>query len=951
MPLIEKARKRITARLPAVGEAKEGGDTMADFNFSVFFGAAPAEGGDTRLGDALDRALAAAPDGARWTARRTAAWFHLSHEQGICPAQGWKLHVSATPASAVEVLARSAAVLLAGRSAFKFAATHDQVAALNARNTSRGHSGKFITVYPESDGEAVRIARELHAATAGLAGPRILSDRPYAPGGLVHYRYGAFVEERRITNDGFYAWMILDPDGNPVEDKRVGRYTPPSWVECPFPPHPDGGNSRTNANGGGNGRDGIVIGGRFAVREAIRHTNKGGVYRAVDTRTGDPVVLKEARPHVAADESGRDVRDRLRAEARALEAVEHLGLAPRPVGLFTQSGHLFLAQELVPGATLRQWIADMIADRGWGGHLPAALEMAGRLADVLIRAHGAGLLVRDFTPNNVMVRPDGVPVLIDLELAATAGDPEPAPLRSGTPGYAAPEQLAGAAPDPAADGFGLGATLCHLITGAPPYLLDEDPPSRPARDRLAEWLAARTAGLDLPAALLPMLLGLLDEDPARRWTPERARDALARPEQAAARPRPTGPPRPARPVEECREAVRGITAHLLATMDAEAAETLWPASCVHGAPDPCSVQHGAAGTLAALVRCHEAAADPRLPDAIGRAGRWILTRLENGAPRPAGLYFGAAGAAWALLDAGLALDDAELVDGALAVADRLPSAVESPDITHGTSGVGLAFLHLRARTGREGYAARAVEAAEALAASVEERSGRLAWSTPAQYESKLAGKRYLGFAHGVAGVGYFLAACGRAAGRGDLLRLAAAVGENLLDDAVPTERAVTWGTAPDDPPTAPYWCHGAAGIGGFLALLGEATGDERFARAARGAARTVADDRWRAPLGQCHGLAGNGDFLLDMAALTGDDRYRDDAWAFARVLLANRARRGEAVVFPDEFGQVSPSWGDGVSGVLAFLLRLQHGTARSWTAPAASASTAAGASVGSGRAS
>ncbi|MFC4048486.1 class IV lanthionine synthetase LanL [Actinomadura syzygii] len=942
---------------------------MAEFNFSVFSGAAAPESGDARLTEVLDRALAALPAPSGWTVRRSPVWRHLTRDGGGCPAQGWKLHVSATPASAEEVLDRALAVLLAGGSSFKFAASHDQVAVLNARNTSRGHSGKFLTVYPGSDDEAVRLAAELHEATAGLAGPRILSDRQYAPGSLVHYRYGAFVEDRRITNDGFYAWMILDPDGNPVEDRRAGTYQPPSWVTSPFPDRPA-------SAGGGDGQGEILIGTRFAVREAIRHTNKGGVYRALDTRTGEPVVLKEARPHVAADETGRDIRDSLRAEHRALAAIAHLGVAPRPVELFTQGGHLFLAEEMIPGTALRQWSSDLIVVRGWGPHLPAALEMAERLTGLMIAAHGAGLIVRDFNPNNIMVRPDGTPVLIDLELAVPADDLAGAPLRSGTPGYSAPEQMDGASPHLAADYFSLGATLCHVITAGPPYLLGERPAARPLAERLAELLRARTRGLNLPAPVIPMLLGLTADDPDQRWTPAQAREALAdlrtaAPDtttEAASAPAASAPAvsaqnagvpaadaavpgeagtgaerrgagrsdgRRERLREQARQAVAGISGHLLATMTPGNGDALWPASCVHGAPDPCSVQHGAAGVLGALVRCHELAAVPGLRPAVGEAARWTLARLDDGSARPAGLYFGAAGAAWAVLDAGLALDDPDLVDGALAAADRLPFAVPGPDMTHGTAGLGMTALHLWARTGRERYADRAVAAADALVDGVVAAPGGPTWSTPAQHESKLAGKRFHGFAHGVAGVGCFLIACAEATGRDDYRGLAVEVGESLLDAATITDRAAMWGAGHGDAPTAPFWCHGAAGIGAFLARLGAATGDERFNRYAERAARAVLDNRWRAALGQCHGLSGNGDFLLDMAALTGDDRYRDGAWRLAELVLANRARRDGHLVFPDEFGQVSVTWGDGMSGILGFLLRLRHGGARMWTADGA----------------
>ncbi|NDU71972.1 hypothetical protein GWI34_04950 [Actinomadura sp. DSM 109109] len=938
---------------------------MADFHFSVLSGAGAAESSDTRLLDVLDRALAASDGPLRWKAVRSGMWAHVRPDGGECPPQGWKLHVSATPASAQDVLARSLPVLLAGRSTFKFAATRDHVAALNARNTSRGHSGKFITVYPVDDDEAVRLAAELHVATAGLPGPRILSDRPYGPGSLVHYRYGAFVEVRRITNDGFYAWMVLDPDGNPVEDRRGAAYTPPPWAVCPFPQDvppteeqgggeaagaPENTGRSVDQNGAANRKE-ILIGARFTVHEAIRHTNKGGVYRATDTETGEAIVIKEARPHVDVDAKGRDTRDRLRTEARVLEAVETLGVAPRPVALFTQAGHLFLAQEMIPGTPLRQWIADVIGDAGWGPHVAPALEMGGRLAALLAKAHDAGLVVRDFNPSNVMVRPDGTPVMIDLELALTPEDAAEG-MRVGTPGYSAPEQMAGEAPHQAADHFALGATLCHVLTGGPPYFLDESPEPRPLSERLAEWLAARTPDLDLPGSLTPLLLGLMADDPGERWSPHRAREALARMGAGGTAAGPGARSAPAKPDEaagpapalrkQCRLSVAGIVEQLITTMDPASTETLWPASCVHGAPDPCSLQHGAAGTLGALTRCFETGAEPRLAEAVSDAARWILRRLDDGGDRPPGLYFGTAGAAWAVLDAGLALDDTGLVEDALAVADRLPEAVPSPDVTHGTAGLGFAALHLWARTGRKRFAERALAAADALAETAEEREGGLDWSTPAEIESKLAGARYYGFAHGVSGVGAFLLACAGSVG-GDAHRaLAAGVGETLLGNMIDTGRSAMWAASSGDIATAPYWCHGSAGIGAFLGRLGRATGDARFRRAAEMSARAVMDNRWRAVLGQCHGLSGNGDFLLDMAALTGDERHRDDAWRLARIILANRAHRGGRVVFPDEQGGVSASWGDGLGGVLGFLVRLQHGTPRLWTADEAAEGAAGG---------
>ena len=220
------------------------------------------------------------------------------------------------------------------------------------------------------------------------------------------------------------------------------------------------------------------------AREAIRHVNKGSIYRAVDTLNGTEVIIKEARPHVSVNETGKDVRDMLRAEARALEKIGPVGVAPRLVMLFEQDQHLFLAEELVPGISLRNWVGTRLSESGGRRPVLEALEMAERLVELMDGAHRAGLILRDFTPNNIMVLPDDQLRLIDLELAVLAEEQEERSPRAGTPGYGAPEQMEGAPPAVEADYYSLGASICCVFTGLAPYLLPDVPKVRPLRERL-----------------------------------------------------------------------------------------------------------------------------------------------------------------------------------------------------------------------------------------------------------------------------------------------------------------------------------------------------------------------------------------------------------------------------------------------------------------------------------
>ncbi|MEU8778108.1 class IV lanthionine synthetase LanL [Streptomyces sp. NPDC048606] len=880
---------------------------------------------EVELEELLRRTLDSTGTAARWTTDTDDMWCRLTPRSATPREQGWKLHVSATSASAPTVLARALEVLLRDASMFKFARSLEQVGALNSRATPRGGSGKFLTVYPRSDADAARIALELHTATAGLAGPRILSDQPYAANSLVHYRYGAFVGRRHLSDAGLLVWYIEDPDGNPVEDERTGRYAPPAWAVSPFPASVPVAPPPRDA-----GTQPVLLGGRFSVREAIRHTNKGGVYRGTDVTTGAPVVIKEARPHVEADASGRDVRDWLRAEARTLENLRGTGLAPEPLALFEHGGHLFLAQEEIPGVPLRNWVAEHFRDTGAARYRADALVQAGRLIDLVAATHARGCVLRDFTPGNIMVRPDGELRLIDLELAVLEND-DALPTTVGTPGFSAPERLADAPVSPTADYYSLGATLCFVLAGKVPNLLPEEPAERSPDRRLAEWLDAACAAFPLPDGLPELILGLMRDEPGERGDPAGAGEALRR---AIAPPRrregpPAGPARGRPAPDAVSAALEGIVDHLVDSMTPKDARRLWPVSTKAGETDPCTVQQGAAGVLAVLTRCFELTGDPRLPEVISTAGRWITERTDTRSIRP-GLHFGGSGIAWALYDAARAVDDPGLAEHATALALAPQETTPSHDITHGRAGSGMAAAHLWQRTGDPRLAALVVGAADRLAAAARPEPSGVSWPIPAEAASAEAGKRYLGFAHGASGIGCFLLAAAEVSGHRRYLDLAVTTGEELVAGAVRIGDTVQWPAQAGDVPTAPYWCHGSAGIGTFLIRLWRTTGDDRYGELAHGAARAVVERASRAPLTQCHGLAGNGDFLLDMAAATGDTTYHAMAEDLAHLIATERAHRAGHVVFPTEYGDVSTSWSDGSAGILAFLLRTRHTDSRLW---------------------
>jgi hypothetical protein len=675
----------------------------------------------------------------------------------------------------------------------------------------------------------------------------------------------------------------------------------------------------------------VLIGGRFSVSRAIRHSYKGGVFHALDQETGSEVVLKQARPHVMATLQGTDARDLLRNEAQVLELLGPLGLAPRKVALVDHQGDLFLAQELVPGVTLRQWLNERAlgAWQGRGAPPAEAVGLATQLAEIVAGVHAQGLVLRDLSPSNIMVTPEGRLRLIDLEHAVPVGSRRTA-VR--TLGYAAPEVVAGRfgpVPSQPADLFSLGACLVFLASGVDPVFALEAPAERGASERVAELVDGLATHMPAVHRLAPLLSGLLRDDPGSRWSLARIQRFLDAPGGTVPV---TARRLPRAPIDRLLTDGFGHVVRAMTPLEPR----LWPT--VDGdRTDPCNVQHGAAGVLGVLTRAAEVLADRDLRDAVTAVARWVGGRLFDTPRLLPGLYFGRSGTAWSLYDAARLIGDDELASRAVDLATQVPLTFPCPDICHGIAGAGMAQLHLWRATGDAELGRRVVVAADNLLAAATERDGHVFWPVPEAFGPPLAGRAHLGFGHGVAGAGAFLLYAGLATDREDYLDAARRAGATLAAAADTEGEAAWWPVVPegDDRNVARmrHWCNGSAGVGTFLIRLWVATGEKRFRDLAEAAAAAVYQERWYSNTSTCHGLSGHGDFLLDLAEFTGNHRYLAWAHELAAVMYRRHTVQDGALLLPDETGiGLTVGYNTGISGTLGFLLRLRHGGARFWMA-------------------
>lgn len=276
---------------------------------------------------------------------------------------------------------------------------------------------------------------------------------------------------------------------------------------------------------------------RYELQGLLGEGGMSRVFLALDHDLGRHVAVKLLLDRGDGGGDGDDGLARLRDEARAAAAVDHPGVVTvYDVG--SSAAGLYVVMAYVAGETLAQRI-----DRD-GPMPPAEVVRIGRaVCDALDAAHRAGVVHRDVSPGNVVLRPDGGVVVTDFGIArigAGAGRTRTGYVL-GTPSYLAPEQgRSTGGTDGRADLYSLACCLFAALTGRPPFT---DP------DAFAVVLAhlrdtpPRAASLrpDVPQALDDVLARTLAKDPARRPRDARAlADELGRSLGAAPDP---GPPR------------------------------------------------------------------------------------------------------------------------------------------------------------------------------------------------------------------------------------------------------------------------------------------------------------------------------------------------------------------------------------------------------------------------
>jgi serine/threonine protein kinase len=274
---------------------------------------------------------------------------------------------------------------------------------------------------------------------------------------------------------------------------------------------------------------GAVLANRYRIVDLLGSGGAGEVYRAQDLTLNQTVALK-LFPHL---EQGNGRLENLHQEVRLARQISHANVC-RVFDIGEASGHPFITMEFVSGEDLHKLL------RRIGRLSPdKALQVSRQLCAGLAAAHEAGVLHRDLKPANVMLDARGNVRITDFGLAILAGDLHE--MNAGTPGYMAPEQLAGNEVTTRSDIYALGLVLHELFTGK--RVLEPRHPSDLVRG------AIRRPSLIIMPGVHPFIQQVigrcLDTNPAKRPTSvEHVASVLSRASRLGSSPAPAPKPAP-----------------------------------------------------------------------------------------------------------------------------------------------------------------------------------------------------------------------------------------------------------------------------------------------------------------------------------------------------------------------------------------------------------------------
>ncbi|MBS1597445.1 MAG: protein kinase [Bacteroidetes bacterium] len=418
--------------------------------------------------------------------------------------QGWILHISVVRWQVEELLRTIIPLLINKDVPFKIIKDKDTARNLLDGNLGYFQIGKVISIYPESDTDAIYLTKELIQLTMPFKGPKILTDVHL--GANVYTRYGSFNPVMMLDAAGNEERYIYNHKGELVPDIFTVPFALPEGVTWPFADFANPIAPPTKK----------IFNKIYKPTFILKSDAKGNVFKSIYLKKLFIVkwcVIKEGKRNMWSDEAGRDIPDRLIWQKELHDDLAPLLPLPKIIDLFLEGEDMYLAMEFIQGQSLMTcleninrnclpWFQLSTKDR------LIILDWLLQVIRILMIFHQKGYVHRDITPMNFLVNKKNRLFIIDNELAYSVSAQKPfPPFEAGTHGFMSPEQLEVRRPNFHEDIYGLGATMIVLLTDIYPISFDTANCAR-LTEHLSFFIKDKTVA--------DMIAACVDHNPERR---------------------------------------------------------------------------------------------------------------------------------------------------------------------------------------------------------------------------------------------------------------------------------------------------------------------------------------------------------------------------------------------------------------------------------------------------
>lgn len=828
---------------------------------------------------------------------RKVQWIYINNTSAHLPSQGWKIHLSATYISAVDVLQRVIKIVQEEKLSFKVADTLNTLKVMNDAHYPMGYSGKFITIYPENLEQFKRVIDKLHLCTIGLKGPAILSDKQYKDG-IVYYRYG---EIRGINvNAKDNKRYIYDENNNLFEDQRNAWFSPPNWVTDPF--KDDDPNNKSNMR--------IMLPQHsIDLQYTIRHANKGGVYVAKD-ENNTRLILKEARKYVATDSLGYDVSDYLKNEYNILTILKGKDYVPQVFKFLETSKSSYILEEYIDGQTLAEYINSTHKAFDFVNDIHRLLFISMRITESVMDMHKQGIIIRDLTKNNIIVTDELNVLFIDFNISFNSRDRLYAP-NSGTEGYFYKGRNNMTAIN-ADDVFSLGCVLYFIFSNRDPLFFDTE--NQSVYSQQVNYLRVVGTAKHIPSALINIILDLINPELYNKIELNNVYNSLNDLFKIKV---------------ECNhnlsvkkfsgiDLLKDISSYISNMIDFSGKRIL-PVSKNGERMSPSCIQTGSSGVGQLLIKLTQMGFIHT--SLLKNLVRWTKENWfykyddSETTVNDLSLYFGVTGVLWFLLDAAEYLEDANLFAEVqdLFISNIEPSKIYN-DIVLGNAGYGMAAIHFYKKTNQIKFLDIAKNMGDTICENMLSDHGMLIWP--------LNNDVFWGYAHGHAGICHFLNVLFSVTKENKYIDIANRICDTLISNAIIKNNCASWNFGPNNTKSWSHWCNGSSGIGSMFIRMYITTKNENYLKYAKYAAKDVYNNIWKSSMCQCHGACGDAEFLYDLYLISNESEYLSYIDNVNEYIFSSRVNYNNLYLFTDETRMaISADWGTGLSGVGTYIVR------------------------------